>query len=373
MINVKQSIVLGGRGAMAQMITPHLPRPLTLVDPIDFADHHTAQLGRVLRRYASTALRCGYTSGDRRRHHSVIDNLCLISIPAAVYEQTIEMPEGSRLSNLLGISARGYSNTLFVHQTSVHSTPAAVLDSASGVSLGLHLLHGPMATDAINQTAIITASDSQKNHDRYKPGESLLKTLLNTMGYLPGRLFIMSPQRHDRIMTNIQFLTHSMVLILNNALKVTNPQKGSDYISESKTAYTLRNMARRMSAQPSHVYKGIARGNAFNLDIIERLKHINIKDNNNWLSEAIHQFGKIRDELEAEMTTRERMWISTPMSRWRDELIDEVRKTPQGVYDDSEVNLNDEIHGYINALNTHYDAYFRAATAPDSEKNHRFC
>lgn len=369
MINVQQSIVLGGRGAMAQMITPHLPRPMTLVDPIDFTDHHTEQLGRVLRRFTSTALRCGYTPGDRRRLHPLIDSLCLISIPTEVYEQALHMPKGSRLSNLLGISARGYSNTLFVHQTSVHCTPATVLDSASGVSLGLHLLHGPMATDAMNQTAIITASDKQKSHNRYKSAENFLKALLSTMGYLPGRIFVMSPERHDRIMANIQFLTHSMVLILNKALKGTDPQNGSDCISESKTAYTLRNMARRMGAQPSHVYRGIARGNAFNLDVIERLKHINITDSNNWLSEAIHQFGKIRDELEAEMTSRERMWMSTPMSRWRDELIDEVRKTPQGFYGDSEVNLNDEIQGYIKAIDAHYNDYFCAVIAPDSEKS----
>lgn len=353
---------------MAQMITPHLPRPLTLVDPIDFQEQHTAQLWRMLRRYASTALRCGYTSGDRRKQQALIDNLCLISIPAAVYEHTLAMPKGSRLSNLLGISARGYSNTLFVHQTSVHSTPAAVLESASGVSLGLHLLHGPMATDAVNQTAIITASEKQKCHDRFKPAESVLKNLLQNMGYLPGRIFVMSPERHDRIMSNIQFLTHSMVLILNSALSSMGSEGEHACSGQSKAAHTLRKMALRMGSQPSHVYQGIARGNAYNQHVINRLKQINTTDKDHWLSEAIHQFGKIRDELEADMTTKERMWITTPMSRWRDELIEEVRKTPQEP-DSSKVNLPGAINSYLTALATQYEDYFRTATTPESDSN----
>lgn len=357
--SIQRTTILGGRGQMARLLLPYLPAPTTLIDIKTFEETGATKYlpqDRVVRRLASSELR---RSGNANSKTDGIGSLCILSIPNDVYMQANNAPGRNKLTHLLGVSGRGYRDTLFVHQTSVHSLPSRVLEPISGVVLGMHLLHGPNVTDFGNQTAIITASDKKKNHDRYKHGYGLLNYILRKrMGY--GHVFHMTPDRHDTIMANIQYLTHSMFLILGDALLSSDYEiSPSNFLELPTSIYILLG---RMSKQQPHVYKGIATGNEFNSLVSNLLKdsfNLNGDAEPDWLCDAVRRFGNIRDKLirKTNMSQREKDKICTPMSRVRDGIIqyaiNRKNTTPYG-----QIRIGNNVEKYLSALTSGYDEYF---------------
>lgn len=357
--NICKTVVLGGSGQMASLFLPYLPNPIALVDTKNVnADVLTSKrllIDRLMRRLTSSELN-SVKSGKKT---GCIGSLCLLSVPNDVYRRAAESPGSSKLSRLLGVSVRGHSRTLFIHQTSVHSLPSEILEPLSGLVLGVHLLHGPAVIDFREETVVITASARKKAHDKYSDGYAVMKYILNRMGY--KKIFQMTPGRHDQIMANIQFLTHSMLLVLGDLLTSAGNFKFTpdNYSGLPGTIYILLN---RMNKQEPHVYKGIATGNSYNKYVIDAIEDICMSSKRmgkDWLCEVICRFGKVRDHLihEANMTQREKDEISTPMSRVRDGMI-EYAKSHSLEPGESDTNIDACVERYLNALSSEYDQYF---------------
>ena len=356
---IQKTIILGGRGKMAKFLLPFLPSPITLIDIKDFdkvASKYSPS-SKAVRRKSSSEL----SAASKNRPNSNLVTLFIFSVPAKVYDDTMQLKGKNRLASLIGTSGRGHRFTLFVHQTSVHSTPAQLLEPVTGVVLGMHLLHGSTVTDLSKQTAIITASPHKKQHHQYAAGHEMLnKFLRKQMGY--GHVFQMKPDRHDTIMSNIQFLTHSMFLILADAIIDSGFQiTDTKYLELPKDLLII---AGRMFKQEAHVYGGIATSNPFNRVIINQLKEIgdcSSKSVDHWLCSAILSFASIRDRIIAEtkMTAKEVEKISTPMSRVRDGLINyalNVKPKPTG---NTDLSLKTHTDKYVASVKSDYDTYFR--------------
>lgn len=249
---------------------------------------------------------------------------------------------------------------MFVHQTSVHSIPSEVLESISGVVLGVHLLHSPKVAKSEKETAIVTASGKKRLHDRYGSGYEILNCILHKrMGY--KHVFQMDPARHDTIMANIQFLTHSMLLILGDSL-LSNKYKITPN-NYHKLPSSILILLGRMKKQRPHVYKGIATGNRYNEIVIKEIRNLSATYNGadpDWLRSALGRFGDIRDRIveETGMSERERERICTPMSRVRDGLVSYARSRKAIPSDKAGVDIRPFIDKYLAALSSGYDKYF---------------
>lgn len=358
--DVQKTIVLGGLGAMAQLLLPHLPRPTTLIDikTLEKTDAKTFLLpDRTVRRLSSSELKA---VSKYRKQSGRIGSLCILSIPNEIYQRAASRSGDSKLSDILGVSGRGYSSTLFVHQTSVHSIPSEVLESISGVVLGVHLLHSPKVAKSEKETAIVTASGKKRLHDRYGSGYEILNCILHKrMGY--KHVFQMDPARHDTIMANIQFLTHSMLLILGDSL-LSNKYKITPN-NYHKLPSSILILLGRMKKQRPHVYKGIATGNRYNEIVIKEIRNLSATYNGadpDWLRSALGRFGDIRDRIveETGMSERERERICTPMSRVRDGLVSYARSRKAIPSDKAGVDIRPFIDKYLAALSSGYDKYF---------------
>ena len=161
---IQRTIILGGRGKMARLLIPFLPSPITLIDINTFEQCGATKYlpsDRAVRRQTSSELK----SLNNKKNKSIKDigSLCILSIPNEVYKQALNLHGKNKLSYLLGVSGRGYSSTLFLHQTSIHSIPSKILEPISGVVFGIHLLHGPNINEFKKETVVITVIMSPQN------------------------------------------------------------------------------------------------------------------------------------------------------------------------------------------------------------------
>ena len=352
---------------MAEFLLPFLPKPTVLIDTKDFhkvggtyvsddeeeSSNNKVMSGRAARRRVAVELSAASSKG--------LSTLFVLSIPASVYDEAVKRPGNNHLASVIGASGRGLRETLFIHQTSVHTVPAQLLEPAAGVALGLHLMHGPGVTDRSKETAIITASDGKRKHDQYGAASAALKQLLRKqMKY--SQVFEMSPEKHDIIMSNVQFLTHSMYLILADAIIDSKFEINEEKVDFSSMEFAVLILAGRMFKRKAHVYQGIATSNSFNSKIKDKLKKLEdyaAANRQDCTRKALLQFADIRDDMitMAKMTEKEKLWVTTPVSRVRDGLISEARHNGNG---GGTVNLalREHANRYVAAVDSGYEAYF---------------
>ena len=178
------------------------------------------------------------------------------------------------------------------------------------------------------------------------------------MGY--KHVFTMDPRRHDTIMANIQFLTHSMLLILGDILLSIGYSIEPDNFHELPSSIFI--LLGRMSKQQVHVYKGIATSNQYNalvLEELERIEMLNGGTDKDWLCDVIEKFRIIRDKIieNTKMSQREQDKICTPMSRVRDGIIT-YAQTHANTKRYKQINIEPFIQNYILSLSNKYDDYF---------------
>ncbi|KHE91667.1 MAG: prephenate dehydrogenase/arogenate dehydrogenase family protein [Candidatus Scalindua rubra] len=357
---VQRTLIIGGKGKMAQLLMPYFPGPTTLVDIQTFEETAVSNylsLERLVRRQTSSKLKA--VSREARKSGRTC-SICVVSVPNSVYEKASVAQGESKLSNLLGISGRGYRSTLFIHQTSAHTLPSKILEPVSGAVLGLHLLHGPKVKNYSNETVIITTSLNKRKHDKFNLAYEIVNNILRReMGY--RHIFQMVPERHDMLMADIQFLTHSMLLILGDAL-ISN-----DYSLTPENFLNLPSsiliLLGRMGQQPVHVYKGIATGNKFNKIVSDQLEALAQENGSpkKCTGNVVSKFGEIRDKIIAttEMTIREQEKICTPMSRIRDGIITHAQHSDETDNINMNFTLKEYVTAYLNSLNSGYETYFK--------------
>ena len=216
------------------------------------------------------------------------------------------------------------------------------------------MLHGSTVTDLENQTVVITSTPLKARHHKYQEGFTIIRQLKKNMGY--KNIFHMTPDRHDKIMSNIQFLTHSMLLTLGGAIMNNGYQVDSNNIDSIKSDIIV--LLNRMKNQPSHVYKGIAEGNIFNAGVVYALqKIVDQLPNEMCFDESLGFFREFvnKNNLQLGINNKERRQISTPMSRARDGII--LKSTD--MKDDYKVDLKSSLINYLQALNNNgYETYF---------------
>lgn len=359
--HIKRTIIIGGEGEMAQLLMPHLPTPVTIIDVKKLDKIGSSKFlpnDRAIRRQTSVALSETTKIASQENNFG---SLCMVSVPHEVYEEASNAPGKSKICNLLGVSGRGYKSTLFIHQASSHSLPAEILDSSSGVVFGVHMLHGAKVEDFSEHTVVLTASNRMKKHDKYKIGHDYLSNFYRRLGY--KHIVSMSPDRHDRIMSDIQFLTHSMFLIIGDAIVNSGYSITADNYHDLPSSILI--LLGRMGKQQPHVYKGIAIGNKYNKTVVDRLKgykDVHTSNDPDWICNTVKLFKSIREGVarDIKLTSSECANATTPMSRVRDGIMN---------YSDSDhsehvstPNLKggvvQYIEKYINSLSGDYDSYY---------------
>jgi len=358
MSSVERTVILGGRGNMASFLTQYLPIPITLIDIKDFDGISSKYLltDRAVRKKASAELSALSRDGVAKK----LSSLFILSMPSDIYERVNALPGINKLSNLIGFSGRGHRQTIFVHQTSVHEIPAKLLDVVSGPAFGIHFLHKPDVPDLSEQTAIVTVTEKKKRHDLYDEGLRIVMDLLrNKMGY--GHIFTMSPERHDMIMSNIQYLTHSLFLIVADIIISSGYEIDSDNFLSLPTEILI--LAGRMFGQSAHVYRGIAVSNQHNESVSHMLKNLGDQSGptlNDCIKKVIMEIGEIRDHMvdELRMSGLEIKNISTPMSRTRDGLINDVKPELLSRSNHVEISVKSFVKKYLKAIQSGYTWYF---------------
>lgn len=369
MKNFQRTIVLGGKGEMAGFLVPFLPTPTVLIDMKDFhkvggtyvsddeeesSNKVVMSASRAVRRRAAVELSAASKKG--------LSTLFVLSIPASVYNEAVNLPGDNHLASVIGASGRGLKETLFIHQTSVHTVPAQLLEPAAGVALRLHLMHGPRVADLSQETAIITASANKMEHDQYGAASAALKQLLrNQMKY--SQVFEMSPKKHDIIMSNVQFLTHSMYLILADTIIDSKFEINEKTFDFSRMEPAVLILAGRMFKREAHVYQGIAASNSFNSTIKDKLKGLDdcrAANRQDCIRMALLQFAGIRNDMitMTSMTAKEQRWVTTPMSRARDGLISEAARHSGNDGGTVDLALREHANRYVAAVDSGYEAYF---------------
>lgn len=311
-----------GEGRMAHLIQKHLPYRW-----------HNIDLKRLQsRRYVRRAV-----FGQVHPTHNGLGNgvraIVLMNLPAHVYREALSTPgHRAALRHILGISGCGQSNTLFLHHSSVHVPPAKVLDAVSGPALGIHLMYGPQVRDLSRQTAVVTVSGRKKSHHLYQMAQQWVVDSLKYMGH--GQVIYLSPEIHDQIMANIQFLTHSFFLLAADIVRrsVGTPVYHADIIPQF--VRDIMEMSQRILSGDIHVYQGIALDNPSNAGLFKQWKSQLGSARDETLLEMIMQLIRItRGTSEMhfakhEIGRREQRLIRTPVSRVRDGLFQAVNKMP---------------------------------------------
>lgn len=369
--DINRTIIIGGDGKMAKLLLPYLPNPVTIIDKKRLDEIRSSRFlpdDRAIRRQTSSAL------SETTRATSSKNNfgsLCIISVPNEVYDLAAQAPGKSKVSNLLGVSGRGYRDTLFVHQTSSHSTPAEILDDVSGVVMGVHMLHGPMVQDFSKETVVLTATERMRRHNKYKAACDYLSSFYRLLGY--RRIYSMTPARHDTLMSDIQFLSHSMLLVVGDAILSSGYTISPENYHDLPSSILV--LLGRMGKQSSHVYEGIATGNRYTTTVLERLNEYarhDIDPSQDWVCGSIGLFKAIRDDVAKEigLTPSERMNICTPMSRVRDGIMSyslSEHRNHTGI-PALRGSMDRYISRYLAALTQSYTVYFDDVIGRTKEK-----
>lgn len=311
-------VLLGGDGRMAHLIQEHLPYSWKNIDLNHFHD----------RRYVRRAVLAQVHPAS----HGVgagIRATVLLNLPAHAYREALSTPgHRSALRNLLGISGCGQRHTLFIHHSSVHVPPSAVLDAVSGPSMGIHLMYGPQVRDLSRQTAVITVSEKKKKHHLYEIAHQWVFEALKLMGH--GQIVVLSPASHDAIMANIQFLTHSFFLLAADVVRRSINSTSYNIEAVPKIISDILEISQRILSSDVHVYRGIAIENPANEALYK-------KWNKGLRSAAgsslVEIFQKImqctRDISESHfmehgISLKNQRLIRTPVSRVRDGIFDSI-------------------------------------------------
>ncbi len=288
------------------------------------------------------------------------------------------------LKDMIGISNRGARNDCLVSLTSSLNIPLSLMDSFSGMALGVHHMHKPpfprhstlkhsldydhgrsfeeqkeellqkLRRELVNRKVVITATESKKAHDRYPHYEEWWTNFLKEIGY-EKIITDLSPEEHDRMMSSVQFLTHNMYLVGGMALEPFRENVSED---ETPVAHAILQVVRRMLTMAHETYQGIATENEFNEEIFAlwskeagKIKAVSVEDLAKklvFVTQAI-----ARDYLaKLNVSDATKKTLGTPVSELRDNLLaGSDTQLVAGSLDEGEIDLRDGLEAYKSVLN----------------------
>lgn len=345
------TLVIGGRGAMAQRLARSLPGAPRIVD---LQDHGCE---RRVRRISRAFLRPGRPSGRDGLRRAVF-----CSVPQRLYGEAARL-SGRRaaLLRLLGSSGAGQGGVLLVPCASLLAEPTGVLAGAAGPVVGLHLLYGPQVSDLSRETAILAAPARTQRHHLYPQAQAFLHQLLAEMGH--RQILALSPEQHDRLMADVQFLTHS--LFLSIAAAVREAQGGSAYDPARLASWLddLLQFPQRMLRQQPHVYAGIARQNPHNAALLSQLRSSLAVRGRGDLTLVVRDLIRATTSVAAEFRRHSGLAgaavrsVKTPVHRYRAHLASHLATLPGGT--SGRYHAAAAVTAYATALQGDYESWLR--------------
>ena len=253
---VSRCFVVGGQGKIGEFIVPFLPTPEVAVFDLKEIRGDKWPVTRLARNITrANIVGDNFLDGERDKIRQIV----VLAVPEILFAAANRLPYGRRakLHELLGTSGAGRSQTLVLFVNSVHQHAANILEKFSGPTVGVHLLFRP-GPDLVmsQQTAVITVTDKKRSHHFWKQAEDITRTVLTRIGI--GNIVTMSPIAHDQLMADVQFLSHSLFLLLADSYSRLPCLPPHPLIS------AVQNSAQRILRGQPHVYAGIARDNPAN-------------------------------------------------------------------------------------------------------------
>lgn len=279
---------------------------------------------RLLRNMAAELL--SFKGGEK------IPQALLLSIPEEIFQALNETTNGTRsqIRELFGVPGNGQNQTVLMHTTSVQAHADQVLSPWSGPVIGAHQLHNAEVSDFSNRTVILGTNEEKQKHHLFEPAKEWVQGFFKKMGY--QNIISMSVEGHDLMMSNIQFLTHSLFLVIADFVKKTSeteqydPQKYPEWIQE------ILLMSQRILSGNMHVYKGIALSNPFNKGPLEKWSGTCGEIEGDTIEEIIRELvlktGQVVDEQNRDLgiSKKEKRIIVTPVSLVRDGIRENLEK-----------------------------------------------
>lgn len=359
-------MLMGGLGGMAGCLRRQLPATSRIADLQNLGSE------RRVRRVVARFMRNGHGTGDPQ-----LERVLFCSVPQTVYTGARSKPgPRARLIHLLGTPGAGQSGTLLVPCASLLAVPTEVMSASAGPVIGLHLLYAPTVSDLSRETAILCAPQHTRRHHLYASALVFLHALMRDMGH--GIVLELAPESHDKLMADVQFLSHSMFLCIALA---TRDALGSTAYDPARVPQWLDDalqVAQRILAQPAHVYAGIATGNPHNQEVADRwfsaINALRQADIESVVRDAISVTATVSAEYrEAGDLPRSALLgaVSTPVSRYREHLAATIVTTTQPHDHNSVVSMTNAVASYRRALYGHYENWFQdlAEWFPERHRN----
>ncbi|WP_415912379.1 hypothetical protein [Neptuniibacter sp. QD37_11] len=336
--------LLGSEGAMASTLMSWLDeRRVKQLDLIKFPNIRT------FHRAVSSNI------AHQKRRQNKIDNTLILSVPFAVYESASNLRGHRAISrSVMGHHGKGQGNTLCMHISSLHELPSNVLEGFSGMVIGAHQMYGPLVEDVSEQTVVLTVPESKKDHHLHDFAVKEAKAFFENAGH--QYVTVIAPKTHDKLMSLQQFMAHSFFLLLG-MVTLDCPKAEGQWLEHAKAT------AKRVLSGKAHVYEGIAKGNPYNQGVVECLNDLKRSlPESIGLQQFIHQLSEtLRDYYDKaleglDVTSKQATFISTPISRKRDELWSELPQSSDLA--SIEVEGESTLQRYLDAVKGNYTAWY---------------
>ncbi|MEI7511073.1 MAG: hypothetical protein WCJ84_02865, partial [Candidatus Peregrinibacteria bacterium] len=289
-------------------------------------------------------------------------------------------PEKRALKDLLGEKGVGLSNLLVAYLDSLQGPAAALYNEMAGPVLGVHQMHGPGVSNLNEQNVILGVTPKKEKHHLQEPATQWMISFLEGMGYDKKNIATMSVEKHDKLMADVQFLSHTLFLVLASAVK---KQMGTaNYSSENIPEWVNEAllMAQRILSGKDHVYRNIAVNNPHNPELlsklIEKVGSTSGSDNIESFAFSLFRAGEeaIAEYLaESQIKEKESRFGETPVSATRDGIIKMLRSkniipVVAHTQDTALVRALAEYEGVMNDPKA-YDALFASLQSFFPERN----
>ncbi len=242
---------------------------------------------------------------------------------------TIYQQDNKRaLKTAIGIKGVGKANLLTVFLDSLQHYASQVYSAMAGPVIGMHQMHGPKVPSLASQNVILGVTPAKQNHHLYEASKTWLISFLEEMGYDKQNIGEMTVEKHDKLMTDVQFLSHTLFLVLASAVK--KKMKTENYSSENipEWIHEAVLMSQRILSGESHVYRNIAIHNPHNPELLQKLiqkmQSIPINSNFEEMAKSLFTEGQtvLQEYLqESEISDNEKKYGKTPVSGTRDGII----------------------------------------------------
>lgn len=192
--------------------------------------------------------------------HDLVEKGLLAICPVIVL--AVPIPEVERVMYAIGPHTR--PDGVVIDITSLKQGPvASMLEHARGEVIGTHPLFGPSAPSLQDQVVFVCPA-------RGRSWVAWLEGFLRKGG---AKVVRIEPQRHDRLMAQVQTLRHLMLVCWGRTLLQSGFEPDKDLERSGPWFQTLMDLLTRQMEQPPELYADLALHNPAGAQAMEALSH----------------------------------------------------------------------------------------------------